>query len=204
MKQDESILGIKAYFAEYGTANRIEDSNVQPAFWCLSAWSKGAVGVLPWQTIGSENSWRRGEQTALFYPHKDGPMPSIRLKAFTRGQQDVEYLELYRLSCKKTRRAVSEWVQGNLNLQDQYSKITDDDAGTLRPQGVLPEKLWEFRFRIGNAISAKSPEYRRRLLNLESPKWEPDKLPRIGYVNVAPKVDSYKPACNDFRPMKLK
>ena len=38
---------------EYGSANAIEESNVQPVGWCLDAWSLGADGVLPWQTIGN-------------------------------------------------------------------------------------------------------------------------------------------------------
>lgn len=54
MKHDEQVLAGKSYFAEYGSANKIETSNIQPNMWCLSAWSRGAAGVLPWQTIGGE------------------------------------------------------------------------------------------------------------------------------------------------------
>ena len=55
MKHDQQILHGDTYFAEYGTANKIEASNIQPLLWCLSAWAKGAMGVLPWQTIGSKS-----------------------------------------------------------------------------------------------------------------------------------------------------
>lgn len=41
---------------EYGSSNPIEESNVQPAAWCLDAWTLGADGVLPWQTIGGAES----------------------------------------------------------------------------------------------------------------------------------------------------
>ena len=96
MKRDERSLWGLPYFAEYGTANRIETANTQPAFWCLSAWSKGAIGVLPWQTLGSGRSWINGEATSLFYPDSNtGPVPSVRLKSFTRGQQLVEYLTMF-------------------------------------------------------------------------------------------------------------
>ena len=38
---------------EYGSTNPIEGSNLQPVAWCLDAWSLGADGVLPWQTVGN-------------------------------------------------------------------------------------------------------------------------------------------------------
>lgn len=69
MMQDEQALFGKSYWAEYGSPNKIEDSNLQPVLWCLAAWCRGAMGVLPWQTIGSKDCWERAEQTALFYPH---------------------------------------------------------------------------------------------------------------------------------------
>ena len=93
---------------EYGSTNAVEGSNVQPAAWCLDAWSLGADGVIPWQTVGNSDSWKQADELALFYPHpaQDGPgrsgpgeqptpIPSIRLKSYRRGQQDVEYLTLW-------------------------------------------------------------------------------------------------------------
>ena len=75
----------------------IEEANMQPVGWCLDAWTLGSDGVLPWQTVGSADSWKRADPLALFYPGRDpgaAPVPSLRLKAFLRGQQDVEYLTL--------------------------------------------------------------------------------------------------------------
>ncbi|MFO0892458.1 MAG: hypothetical protein U0790_25365 [Isosphaeraceae bacterium] len=78
---------------EYGGTNPITASNLQPAAWCVDAWSLGADGVLPWQTIGTAASWRKADELALFYPLAGPPgvVPSVRLKAYRRGQQDVEF-----------------------------------------------------------------------------------------------------------------
>lgn len=53
---------------EYGGTNPVQGSNLQPVGWCLDAWSLGADGVLPWQTIGTALSWQKGDELALFYP----------------------------------------------------------------------------------------------------------------------------------------
>jgi len=83
---------------EYSTANAVEDGNVHGAAWCIDAWSLGLDGVIPWQTIGRAESWKTGDELALLYPPRPGvdagPVPSIRLKAYRRGQQDVEYLAM--------------------------------------------------------------------------------------------------------------
>ncbi len=199
MKHDQQILHGEPYFAEYGTANKIEASNLQPLLWCLSAWSKGAMGVLPWQTIGTEKSWVDATQTALFYPHPAGPKPSVRLKAFTRGQQDVEYLEILCNVLKVPKYVVVKWLKEQINLEEKYYKTDSTDAGTAEFKDVTPIDLWKLRYRIGEFLSKKAPPYRRALVEWEQPKWNPETLPDIGYVRVAPQIESYKPDCDSFR-----
>ena len=86
---------------EYGSANAIGDANGHAVAWCLDAWSLGADGVVPWQTIGNRESWNKADRLALLYPSpwpdRAEPIPSVRLKAYRRGQQDVEYLALPRV-----------------------------------------------------------------------------------------------------------
>ena len=91
---------------EYGSTNPVEGSNLQPVAWCLDAWSLGADGVIPWQTVGNAESWNQADELSLFYPgtvagSRAGPIPSIRLKAYRRGQQDVEYLTLWSQSAQR-------------------------------------------------------------------------------------------------------
>ena len=56
-------------------ATRSRTSNVQPAAWSLDAWSLGADGVLPWQTIGTADSWKKADELSLFYPGRGGERP---------------------------------------------------------------------------------------------------------------------------------
>ena len=152
MKHDEFILRKRAKFAEYGTANKISDSNLQPVLWQISAWAKGASGVLPWQTIGSDKCWKTPEQTALFYPKGDEVYPSVRLKAFRYGQQFVEYFEMLGDVLGVPDDAVREWVVKRLGLEENVVKGSGHDAGTLSFDNVTIFDLWKLRHEIGEAI----------------------------------------------------
>ena len=101
---------------EYGGTNPVGASNLQPVGWSLDAWSLGTDGVLPWQTIGTAGSWKKADELSLFYPLPDGVIPSIRLKAYRRGQQDVEYLTLWGQLHKLPRWAVGQQVREALHL----------------------------------------------------------------------------------------
>jgi len=201
MKKEENMLWAKTCFAEYGTANKIEESNLQPVLWCLSAWSKGATGVLPWQTIGSKNAWENAEQTALFYPHPKGPMPSVRLKAFARGQQDVEYLMLFCDVFQLPQPVMAGWLKYTIDLNETIHKNSENDAGTLAFDKGDTIALWKFRYRLGKMLSAQAPPYKRSLADRTMPKRDMDNLPDIGYVRNAPQVESCKPVCETFTPV---
>ena len=61
---------------EYGSTNPVEGSNVQPVGWCIDAWSMGADGIIPWQTVGNADSWNQADELALFYPHPANAQPA--------------------------------------------------------------------------------------------------------------------------------
>ncbi len=183
---------------EYGTANPIPAPNTQPALWCLSAWAAGADGVLPWQTIGREKSWRTADQTALFYPAPDGPRPSVRLKAFRRGQQDVEYLTALTAALGRDRVEVADWLRRNLNLDASVRKTHAADAGTAVFGAAGPADLWRLRARIGSFLSdrpARPPAAPDRLRL--SPSVPP---PELGLVPGASVSWTRGPDCADFTP----
>ena len=69
---------------------------------------------------------------------------------------------------------------------------------------ISPLKLWQIRVAIGDMISKKGLKYKRSLVNYETPKWELNKLPDIGYVRIAPKVKSLSPDCDSFKPTVIK
>ncbi len=189
MKQDEKIYYGRADFAEYGNTNSISSSNMQPPLWCISAWAKGAVGVLPWQTIGTAKSWTNAERTALFYPHPDGPKPSVRLKAFTRGQQDVEYLTLLSTIRGNSRASVVNWLGTEIDL----GSLAGISSGAISGAGPDPAKLWSLRYRIGKELSREAPAYRRSLIDRKPVQLNTVKLPRIGYVPVSPQFERLQP-----------
>lgn len=172
MKEEERLAQGTALFAEYGTANEIGSSNVQPAAWCLAAWTRGASAVLPWQTLGGERCWRTADRNSLFYPGGDDPRPSVRLKAFTVGQQIVEYLTLFALEHHLPRYVLSGWLHGVIDLRGAVVKGSQSDAGTFRADGASAEALWEARLRLGAALSAAAPPYRRELPRGEIPPWD--------------------------------
>ena len=61
---------------EYGGTNPVQGSNLQPVGWSLDAWSLGADGVLPWQTIGTAESWQQGRRAGALLPAARRPSPA--------------------------------------------------------------------------------------------------------------------------------
>ena len=156
----------------------VEGSNVQPAAWCLDAWSLGTDGVLPWQTIGNSESWKQADELALFYPHPAqdrpgrtaarplAPIPSIRLKAYRRGQQDVEYLTLWSQLHSQPRWAVGQQVRAALKLagtRQSTGFAGGDDAGRIDYGRLRPQDIW--------ASAWQSAKPSPRPILLRNPSW---------------------------------
>jgi hypothetical protein len=174
---------------EYGGSNAIEDSNMQAVGWSLDSWSLGSDGVLPWQTIGNGDSWRSADPLALFYPDRNNgaaePIPSIRLKAYRRGQQDVEYLTLLSQAQNEPRWAVGQRVREALHLNGQRKDTgyAGEDAGVIHFAQLKPQDVWALRVRLGEVLSDAAPAPKRRLVELRTPRRHPEKL-SPGYVSV--------------------
>ena len=176
---------------EYGGTNAIEEANVQPVGWCLDSWSLGSDGVLPWQTVGTAESWAKADPLALFYPGGDGkgsaPSPSIRLKAYRRGQQDVEYLTILSQVSGQPRWAIGGRVREALRLaatRKASGMAAIEDAGLIDYARLSPQALWAFRVRLGQALSETHPAPRRKLVDLRTPPRDPSRL-APGHVSTA-------------------
>lgn len=158
---------------EYGSSNALEDANLQAVGWCLDSWSLGLDGVLPWQTVGTAESWKKADSLALFYPGRGStaPIPSIRLKAYRRGQQDVEYLTLFGQVTEQPRWAVGQRVREALQLSGKRTGTGagGEDAGQIRYDQLRPGALWALRTRIGEDLSNARPPFRRKLVDLRTP-----------------------------------
>jgi hypothetical protein len=163
---------------EYGSSNAIEESNMQPVGWCLDAWTLGMDGVLPWQTIGRAESWTTADPLSLFYPSRTGgePSPSVRLKAYRRGQQDVEYLTLLGQLTGEPRWALGQRVREELKLEGERRTSGGEDAGQIRFARLRPQDEWALRVRLGEALSALHPSPKRKLVDFRTPRRDPSKL----------------------------
>jgi hypothetical protein len=174
----------------YGTSNAIDQSNVQPAAWCLDAWTMGLDGVLPWQTVGTADSWKKADELSVLYPA--GPMglrepaASVRLKSYRRGQQDVEYLTILSQVTRQPRFAVSRAVRETLHLSATSKRSGEGDAGTVSFASLSPEDLWRLRIRIGTMLDQRHPENRAKWIDLTPPGRKIEALPYMGYVRPAP------------------
>ncbi len=167
---------------EYGSSNAIEEANMQPVGWSLDSWALGSDGVLPWQTIGNGNSWRQADSLALFYPGretKEEPIPSIRLKAYRRGQQDVEYLTLLGQVKGEPHWALGQRVREALKLTGERkgTGFGGEDAGVIDFRQLKPQDVWALRVRVGQALSEAAPVPKRRLIDLRTPRRHPETLP---------------------------
>lgn len=187
---------------EYGSSNAIEDANVQPVGWSLDSWALGSDGVLPWQTIGTADSWKNADELALFYPGRGGkevaPIPSIRLKAYRRGQQDVEYLTLLSQLERQPRWAIGRRVREALHLAAERRGTGfsgGEDAGVIHYSRLTPQALWALRVQVGEALSQAHPEPRPRLVSLHTPRRDLARL-APGYVSTVA-----SPAGADRRPV---
>ena len=164
----------------YGSSNALEDNNAQPAAWCLYAWCHEADGVVPWQTLGRGESWQEADPLALFYPGESiglkGPLPSVRLKSFRQGEQDVEYLTLLAQTLGEPRWAVGEAVLQRLGLHGERQGTGfqgGEDAGRLAFAGLTPQDLWSLRVQVGRMLDRAHPPPRRRLIDFRTPERDP-------------------------------
>jgi hypothetical protein len=168
---------------EYAGANAVDQSNVQAVGWSLDSWSLGTDGVLPWQTVGTQDSWNRADELSLFYPPRpdkdDGPVPSIRLKAFRRGQQDVEYLTLLSLLTGEPRWSVGTELRDTLRLKgvrEGTGIAAVEDAGRVQFSSLTPQALWALRVRLGQVLSTAHPAPKRRLVEFRTPRRDPSRI----------------------------
>ncbi|MBM3748570.1 MAG: DUF4091 domain-containing protein [Acidobacteria bacterium] len=116
----------------YASTNHPRESNAGMRAWCWRVWTAGGEGLVPWNTVRGSESWERAEPLTVFYPGskfgKNEPYASLRLKAFRRGQQDVEYLILLAAREGWDREAVSYAVTEAMD----FEKVKDADLETLR------------------------------------------------------------------------
>ncbi|MCX6621478.1 MAG: DUF4091 domain-containing protein, partial [Acidobacteria bacterium] len=144
-------------FWHYSSTNHPKTSNVSMRAWAWRAWLGGADGIVPWNTVRGAQAWDRADALTVFYVGtKFGskePFGSLRLKAFRRGQQDVEYLVLLAQRQGWGRDGVTRAVSGALDFSGQFKQTHDEDAGAMDYRRIQDSALEGIRRRVAKALS---------------------------------------------------
>jgi hypothetical protein len=131
----------------YGTSSHVHESSRRIQAWVLEAYLSGATGVVPWQTVNKNGeAMKVGDQLGLFI--FDGPKAirhTMRLKAYRRAEQDIEYLELLRRQRGWTRRQLREFVSHYVRLRGETKTKSAADAGTRSFGRLSPESFRRLR-----------------------------------------------------------
>jgi hypothetical protein len=146
----------------YGGPSKLGQPLIINVAWCAETWALGADGVVPWQTIGDKDSLTKPDELAVLYPGPDGPLPSLRLKAFRAGQQLAEYLTIYSQASGQDRDAIGAAVLALPGLRAGTIKTYDDDAGSSAFGDGAARSVAELRLRLGAWLDAQAPAPRAR------------------------------------------
>jgi hypothetical protein len=140
----------------YATTNHPRETNVGMRAWCWRAWVTGADGIVPWNTVRGMEAWERAEPLTVFYVGKkfglNEPFGCLRLKAFRRGEQDVEYMILLARKKGWDREAVARAVAGALDLSEEARRQYEEDAGAIRFDRIADAQLDQLRLRVAAAL----------------------------------------------------
>ena len=140
----------------YASTNHPRETNVGMRAWCWRAWVSGADGIVPWNTVRGTEAWDRAEPLTVFYVGKkfglNAPFDCLRLKAFRRGEQDVEYMTLLARRKGWDRDAVSHAVAETVNLSEETKRQYEEDAGGIRFDGIADAQLDQLRRRVAAAL----------------------------------------------------
>jgi hypothetical protein len=146
-------------FWHYASANHPRETNVGMRAWCWRAWVAGADGIVPWNTVRGMEAWDRAEPLTVFYVGKkfglNEPFGCLRLKAFRRGQQDVEYMTLLARKLGWGREAVARAIGGALDLSEGVRRSFEEDAGAISFDRVQDSELDRLRLRLAAALLAR-------------------------------------------------
>ena len=128
----------------YGTSNHVHEPNRTLLAWALDAWTHGASGIVPWQTIDKTGrALVEADQLGLFIFDRDATGETVirhtlRLKAYREAQQLVEQLLLLESRLGWTREESRAFVAHHVDLAGDVRRVDGDDAGTPAFERLAP------------------------------------------------------------------
>ncbi|MBA3845983.1 MAG: hypothetical protein H0X45_04995, partial [Planctomycetes bacterium] len=138
----------------YGSAPSSRESALGIERMVLDLYARGVDGFVPWLTLGHEGNWTAFEDTCVFYTGKPrgiaGACASLRLKAYRRGEQDIEYVRLAadRLGLTKgdpNRQRIQAWIGDAIGGERQRGLLDGQGAVTESFSGLRPEEFEQAR-----------------------------------------------------------
>lgn len=142
----------------YGSAAPVRASHLANVAWCLKAWLAGADGVVPWNSVGGDESFERPSETALMVPGRrfglSEPVASLRLLALRQGQQECERLRLVADKLGASREQLAEAAAGLVDLEAQVRQRFLDEAAPLDFSSLSPSALEALRASLAAILEA--------------------------------------------------
>ncbi len=144
----------------YGGAERTTSSALDACARALDLYTSGVSGFVPWLTLGNSGNWTKYEDTCVIYSGKQfgitGACPSLRLKAYRRAEQDVEYLYLLAekrnlLKDDPARRQLEQLAESAVKVTRTFGKLDAEGAVTESFSGL---RIDDFE-RLRKAITAE-------------------------------------------------
>lgn len=130
----------------YGTTNPVESTNRDTMIWVLEAFLQGAEGVVPWQTVNRNGkAMEKADQLGLFVFADGDIYQSLRLKAYRRAQQDIEYLLLLQQKMNWSDSELRRFITNYLPIKGKTSQKNAEDAGTRIYEEISPENFRKLR-----------------------------------------------------------
>lgn len=137
----------------YGSANALQCANHETTAWCLKAYLSGCDGVVPWQSLGGDDAFDRGDRpdngNALIV---DGSrrlgvnaIASFRVHAFRYGAQLAELLRLLEQKRDWGRGHSAVLVGQCLELGAEFQQGFADDAAALRFRELNGDRFEQLR-----------------------------------------------------------
>ncbi|MBI3828676.1 MAG: hypothetical protein HY291_04120 [Planctomycetes bacterium] len=148
----------------YGGAPSSKSSALGIVAQGLDLYSRGVDGFVPWLTLGGEKNWERFEDTCVFYtgkPHNiQGACASLRLKAYRRAEQDIEYVRLFAeknglLKDDPDRVQVAKLLGGAIQSTKKLGTLDAQGAVTESFDGLKAEDFEQLRRALGKALQEK-------------------------------------------------
>jgi hypothetical protein len=130
---------------DYGGCNTQDKANHNTTAWVLKSYVHGCDGALPWQSIGKDNAFEKGDFIGQDGAADNGNMliidgagrvgvnavASMRLQSFRSGAQIAELLRLLEKKNNWSRTHSAALVSQRLPLGAQFKQAFADDAAAL-------------------------------------------------------------------------